>query len=156
VRLALYQPEIPQNTGTLLRLGACLNIGIDIIEPCGFVFSDQRLQRSGMDYIQECNYERHSSWIDFYQNQKARLILLTPAAQVSYYEFPFHPDDTLLLGRESDGVPQEVAILCPYHLQIPMVPQRRSINISLAASMVLGEALRQTKGFPYAQSSPKT
>jgi len=150
VRIALYQPEIPQNTGTLLRLGACLNVGIDIIEPCSFVFSDQRLQRSGMDYIQECNYHRYPSWSDFYHNQQTRLILLTPAARIPYYDFNFQSDDTLLLGRESDGVPQEVATLCSYHLLIPMIPKRRSINIALAASMVLGEALRQTKGFPHA------
>lgn len=150
VRIALYQPEIPQNTGTLLRLGACLNVGLDIIEPCGFVFSDQRLQRSGMDYIQECDYRRHPSWVDFYQNCKTRLILLTPAAQTPYYDFAFQSDDTLLLGRESDGVPSDVATLCPYHLQIPMIPRRRSINIAIAASMVLGEALRQIKGFPHA------
>lgn len=78
MRIALYQPEIPQNTGTLLRLGACLKVGIDIIEPCGFVFSDQRLQRSGMDYIQECDYQRYASWDHFYQNKKSRLVLLTP------------------------------------------------------------------------------
>lgn len=150
MRLALYHPEIPQNTGTLLRLGACLNVGLDIIEPCGFIFSDQRLQRSGMDYIQECDYKRHVSWEEFYQNQKNRLILLTPSATIPYYDFSFQSEDTLLLGRESDGVPEEVSTLCPFHLQIPMVPRRRSINIALAAAMVLGEALRQTKGFPNA------
>ena len=148
MRLALYQPEIPQNTGTLLRLGACLNVGVDIIEPCGFIFSDQRLQRSGMDYIQKCHYKRHISWDEFYKNQKNRLILLTPSAEIPYYDFVFHPEDTLLLGRESDGVPHNVLTSCAIHLQIPMVPQRRSINIALAATMVLGEALRQTKGFP--------
>lgn len=149
MRVALYQPEIPQNTGTLLRLGACLNVGIDIIEPCGFVFSNQRLQRSGMDYIQECDYRRYPSWSDFHHHHQSRLILLTPAAHIPYYEFSFQTDDTLLLGRESDGVPQEVAALCPYHLLIPMAPERRSINLALATSMVLGEALRQTKGFSY-------
>ena len=149
MRIALYQPEIPQNTGTLLRLGACLKVGIDIIEPCGFVFSDQRLQRSGMDYIQECDYQRYASWDHFYQNKKSRLVLLTPSASIPYFEFAFQAEDTLLLGRESDGFPQEVVALCPHQLKIPMVAQRRSLNIALAASMVLGEALRQTKGFPH-------
>jgi tRNA (cytidine/uridine-2'-O-)-methyltransferase len=151
IRLALYQPEIPQNTGTLLRMGACLGVGIDIIEPCGFALSDARLKRAGMDYLKHVIYDRFSQFDQFLheQNQQSRrVILLTPKAPTIYIRFQFRPDDTLLLGRESDGVPESVEDKLDYHIKIPLVAHQRSLNIAIAASMVLGEALRQTNLFP--------
>ncbi len=148
MRLALYQPEIPQNTGTLLRLGACLSVGIDLIEPCGFPLSDTRMRRAGMDYIELSNYRRHASWEDFRKATKARLVFLTPHATRSFLDFSFQPEDILLLGRESDGVPEEVSAEIQWHIKIPMVSGRRSINVALAASIVLGEGLRQTNLWP--------
>lgn len=151
IRLALYQPEIPQNTGTLLRLGSCLGIPLDIIEPCGFGLSDARLKRAGMDYIDPSQYQRHVSFQAFYDHQQAtsrRLVLLTPHTQTSYLEFSFTPKDTLVLGRESDGVPDALLPQLPHQITIPMVPGRRSLNVAIAGAMVIGEALRQTQAFP--------
>ena len=146
IRLALYQPEIPQNTGTLLRAGACLGVELDIIEPCGFGLSDARLKRAGMDYVEIAHYTRHVSWKAFKekaQEGQKRLIYLTPHSPISYTNFEFTPQDILILGRESDGLPEDVAQEIPYHLTIPMVEGRRSLNVALAGAMVLGEALRQ-------------
>jgi tRNA (cytidine/uridine-2'-O-)-methyltransferase len=151
IRLALYQPEIPQNTGTIFRMGACLGVGVDIIEPCGFGLSDNRLKRSGMDYVEHVDYRRFSDFDHFFNDTKEhsrRIILLTPAASMSYVKFQFNDQDTLLLGRESDGVPDSVKDRIDHHIQIPLLPDRRSLNVALAASMVLGEALRQTNLFP--------
>lgn len=149
IRLALYQPEIPQNTGTLFRVGACLGVGIDIIEPCGFGLSDARLKRSGMDYLDHVDYKRFSHFEEFLKEQQdRRVILLTPDAATLYTHFHFMPADTLLLGRESDGVPHSIKEMINDHIKIPLVAQRRSLNIAIAASMVLGEALRQTNLFP--------
>ncbi|MBY0377588.1 MAG: tRNA methyltransferase, partial [Gammaproteobacteria bacterium] len=109
MRLALYQSEIPQNTGTLMRLGACVGVGIDIIEPCGFVWDDARLKRAGMDYMELANVTRHSSFEEFLGNiTPARLILLDTKATTDYLDFEFHPDDILMVGREGDGVPDDV------------------------------------------------
>jgi len=152
MRIALYQPEIPQNTGTLLRLGACLNVSLDIIEPCGFIFSDRRLMRSGMDYIDHADYQRHDSWDTFSHwavNAQKRIILLTPAASVPYYQFPFQSDDILLLGQESQGVPLCLAKTLPHQVAIPMRHHVRSLNLATSAAMVIGEALRQTHEFPH-------
>lgn len=147
IRLALYQPEIPQNTGTLLRAGACLGVQLDIIEPCGFGLSDARLKRAGMDYVEIANYTRHTSWQSFkekaHENHN-RLVYLTPHSKVSYTDFEFSSKDILILGRESDGIPDGVTQDIPHHITIPMVEGRRSLNVALAGSMVLGEALRQT------------
>ena len=151
MRLALYQPDIPQNAGTLLRLGACLGIGIDIIEPTGFLFSDSAFRRAGMDYLAAAEYRRHESWTTFLAVQKAarvRLILLSSKATQPYTEFAFAANDVILLGRESAGVPDDVREAVDAALRIPLKPGLRSLNVALAASMVLGEALRQTKGFP--------
>ncbi len=146
IRLAQYQPEIPQNTGTLLRAVACLGVELDIIEPCGFGLSDARLKRAGMDYVELSQYTRHVSWEAFQENAQAqnrRLVYLTPHSDLSYTDFEFSPHDTLILGRESDGIPENISAQIPYHIIIPMIEGRRSLNVALAGAMVLGEALRQ-------------
>jgi len=152
MRIALYEPDIPQNCGALIRLGACLGVAVDIIEPCGFLFSDKGLKRAGMDYVDSADIVRHPSWARFYeghrQNGAGRLILLTSKGADPYTGFAFSPGDTILLGRESAGVPQEVHDAVDARLLIPMRPGMRSINVAQAAAMVVGEALRQTKGFP--------
>lgn len=151
MRLALFQPEIPQNTGTLMRLGACLGVPLDVIEPCGFIWNDQKLRRAGMDYIELANVERHVSWSKFYEAKRlssARIVLLDAKAEESFVSFRFRPDDILLLGQESLGVPQEVAKMVQAQIVIPMRPDCRSLNVAVSAAMVLSEALRQTNQFP--------
>jgi tRNA (cytidine/uridine-2'-O-)-methyltransferase len=152
MRIALYEPDIPQNCGALIRLGACLGLPVDIIEPCGFLFSDKGLKRAGMDYVDSADVVRHASWQRFLaghrQKGAGRLVLLTSKAAHPYTGFAFIPDDTILLGRESAGVPEEVHDAVDARLLIPMRPGLRSINVAQAAAMVVGEALRQTKGFP--------
>jgi tRNA (cytidine/uridine-2'-O-)-methyltransferase len=148
MRLALYQPDIPQNTGALLRLAACLGVGVDIIEPCGFVWSDARLRRAGMDYLDQVAVVRHASWQAYRATRKGRLALLTTRAATPYTAFEFRPGDTLLLGRESAGAPPEVHRAADARLSVPMTPGARSLNVALVAAMVLGEALRQTGDFP--------
>jgi len=152
MHLALYQPDIPQNTGTLLRTTACLNIGADIIEPCGFVFSDRHLRRSGMDYLDFAEIERHVSWDAFRAKRQAdegrRIVLLTTKGADIYTDFAFQPTDILLLGSESAGVPEDVHKAVDARVTIPMAAGARSLNIAIAAAMVLGEALRQTNAFP--------
>jgi tRNA (cytidine/uridine-2'-O-)-methyltransferase len=147
MRLALYQPEIPQNAGTLMRLAACLGVPLDIIEPCGFIWQDQKLQRAGMDYIELANIQRHASFATFRQAQPQRLILIDTKAATSFLDFNFEKDDILLLGKESVGVPDEVFQAIPHRLVIPMVEGRRSLNMAVAGAMVISEALRQTGGF---------
>ena len=149
MRLALYQPDIPQNAGALLRLGACLGVPVDIIEPCGFVLDDARLKRAGMDYLGAADWRRHASWAAFWRDRPAgRLLLLTTRADRRYDGFAFAASDTILVGRESAGAPEEIHRACDARLRIPMRPGMRSLNVALAAAMVLGEALRQTEGFP--------
>jgi tRNA (cytidine/uridine-2'-O-)-methyltransferase len=148
MRLALYEPDIPQNAGALIRLGACLGVALDIIEPCGFLFSAAGLRRSGMDYLELADVTRHASWAAFQETQRGRLILLTSKAEASYIDFAFAPGDTILLGRESAGVPDEVHAAADARLRIAMRVGLRSLNVAQAGAMVLGEALRQTKGFP--------
>ncbi|PKU23917.1 tRNA (cytidine(34)-2'-O)-methyltransferase [Telmatospirillum siberiense] len=149
MRIALYQPDIPQNTGTILRLAACFGVGVDVIEPCGFVWDDRRLRRAGMDYLELAQLRRHESWTAFLGNRPAgRLVLLSTRADAPHFSFAFRPDDILLLGRESAGVPDEVHDLADERLRIPMVAGARSLNVALSAALVLGEALRQTDGFP--------
>ena len=151
MRLALFQPDIPQNTGTLLRLGACIDLPLDIIEPCGFVFSEKALKRAGMDYLDISTYRRHDSWEDFLQYRAAhpeeygRLVLMTTHAAQPYYDFKFEANDIILMGRESAGVPDAVHALADARLLIPMNPQARSLNMAVAAAMVVGEACRQKK-----------
>jgi len=148
MRLALYEPDIPQNAGALLRLGACLGVPLDIIEPCGFLLSDRRLKRAGMDYLAAATLVRHPSWASFWGQRSGRLVLLTTRGPTPYHRFAFRPDDTLLLGRESAGVPETVHRAAEARLSIPLRPGLRSLNVALAAAMVLGEALRQTAQFP--------
>ena len=148
MRLALFEPDIPQNAGALLRLGACLGVPVDIVEPCGFVLDDRRLRRAGMDYLDRVEMVRHRSWPAFAQARTGRLVLLTSAGTVPYHEFVFAPDDILLVGRESAGAPETVHAAADARVRVPMRPGLRSINVALAAAMVLGEALRQTRQFP--------
>jgi len=149
LRLALYQPDIPQNTGAMLRLGACLGVGIDIIEPCGFVFTDRGLKRSALDYAAHADVSRHIDWHAFRSvTSPRRLVLLSTKADRSYLDHEFTTSDTLLLGRESGGVPQEVHEAASARLRIPIREPTRSLNVALAAAMALGEALRQINGFP--------
>ena len=148
MRLALYEPDIPQNAGSLMRLGACLGVGIDIIEPCGFLLSDRNFRRAGMDYLQSADIQRHHSWGRFQQGLQNRLVLLTTRGDMAYTNFAFAPADTLLLGRESAGVPQPVHEAADARLLVPLRAGLRSLNVAQAAAMVLGEALRQTALFP--------
>lgn len=154
MRVALFQPDIPQNTGTLLRLGACLDVPLDIIEPCGFIFNEKAMRRAGMDYLEMADYKRHNSWTDFLEYRKqnpeqyGRIILLTTKASVPYTEFEFKENDIILMGRESAGVPEEVHQTADARLIIPMNEKARSINVAVSAVMVIGEALRQTNLFP--------
>lgn len=144
MRIALYQPEIPQNVGTLIRLGACIGIGVDIIEPTSFVWSDKYLKRAGMDYIDMANVTRTPSWPEYLlQNSSKRIVLLDTKATTNFYEFNFMKNDILLLGKESIGVPDEVFNTLP-SVKIPMLANRRSLNVAIAGAMVLTEALRQT------------
>lgn len=142
-RLALYQPDIPQNAGTLMRLGACTGVGLDIIEPCGFILDDKRMKRSVMDYADHADVTRHVSWGAFQAQRRGRLVLLTTRAAVPYTRVAYQPDDILLLGRESAGVPDDVHDAADVRVLIPMMPGTRSLNVAIAAAMVLGEVLRQ-------------
>ena len=149
MRLALFQPDIPQNAGALIRLGACLCIEIDLIEPLGFILDDRRLKRAHMDYLEHVRIRRHGSWDRFLEERPpGRLLLLTRAGDLRYTEFRFAPDDILLLGRESAGVPPQVHERADARIRVPLRPGLRSLNVAIAAAMVLGEALRQTEGFP--------
>lgn len=154
MRLALFQPDIPQNTGTLLRLGACLNLPIDIIEPCGFIFNEKAMRRAGMDYLDIATYRRHNSWQDFLSYRRehpaeyGRIVLLSTHSNLPYTDFKFQSNDIILMGRESAGVPEIVHNTADSRLLIPMTPQTRSINMAISAAMVVGEALRQTNLFP--------
>ena len=151
MRLALFQPDIPQNTGTMMRLCACVDLPIDIIEPCGFIFNDKAMRRAGMDYLEMVDYRRHDSWADFLQyradhpEEYGRIVLLTTHASQPYFDFEFKQNDIILMGRESAGVPEEVHQLADARLLIPMNEKARSINVAVSATMVVGEALRQTR-----------
>jgi tRNA (cytidine/uridine-2'-O-)-methyltransferase len=146
MRLALYQPDIPQNTGAMLRLAACFGLGVDVILPAGFIFDDKRMRRAGMDYIDQVEIARHPSWDAYRESRKdgnGRLLLLTTKGDRAYTDFAFQPEDTLLVGRESSGVPAEVAAAADARLVIPMRPGLRSLNVAMAAAIVTGEAMRQ-------------
>jgi tRNA (cytidine/uridine-2'-O-)-methyltransferase len=151
MQIALYAPDIPQNTGTVLRLCACLGVTAHIIEPAGFPISDRAFRRAGMDYLDAVTIRRHASWRDFEawrRQERHRLVLFTTAATVSYLDYSFATDDILLFGRESAGVPQEVHSAADARLSIPLRPGLRSLNVAVAAAMAVGEALRQTGGMP--------
>ncbi|TNE40849.1 MAG: tRNA (cytidine(34)-2'-O)-methyltransferase [Alphaproteobacteria bacterium] len=152
MRLALYQPDIAQNVGTMLRLAACMEISVDIIEPCGFPFGGQDLKRAVMDYAAHADVIRYMSFEKFVKNRsKGRLVLMTTKAATPYTGFSFRESDILLMGRESAGVPDDVHQAADHRLLIPMATGMRSINVAMAAAMVLGEALRQTGTFPALQ-----
>lgn len=149
MRLALFEPDIPPNAGTLIRLGACLDVPVDIIEPCGFPFSERSFRRASLDYLAQAEIRCHRSWQAFLAARgPGRLVLLTTKAPRAYTDFAFAPDDTLLLGRESSGVPEHVHAAADARLCIPMAPGLRALNVALAGAIVLGEALRQTGLFP--------
>ncbi len=150
MRLALYQPDIPQNTGTMLRLAACLSVTVAVIGPAGFDLSDRALRRAGLDYLGAAKILRYASFTVFEserQAARARLVLLTTHGTLPYTQFAFTEQDILMVGRESAGVPQEVHQVADARLVIPMSSGLRSLNVAVAAAMVLGEALRQTGGF---------
>lgn len=152
MRLALFEPDIPQNLGAFIRLSACTGAALDIIEPCGFPLDDRRMRRAAMDYFDRADLTRHASWTAFQrarldQPAPGRLILLTTQGPARFPDIAFRPDDILLLGRESAGVPPEVHAAADVGLRIPLRPALRSLNVALAAAMVLTEAMRQTSGF---------
>ena len=151
MRLALYQPDIPQNAGTLLRLAACMGLAADIVEPAGFPVSDRAFRRAGLDYLEKVSVVRHASFAAFEARRRAeggRLVLLTTGAETSYLDARFAPDDVLMVGRESVGAPPEVHDAAELRVAVPMLPELRSLNVAIAAAMVLSEALRQTGQFP--------
>jgi tRNA (cytidine/uridine-2'-O-)-methyltransferase len=147
MRIALFQPDIPQNTGTILRLCACLNVEAHIIEPAGFPVSDRHFRRAGMDYLDQVAIQRHDSWAKFAQWRREkgfRLILFSTKGALPYLDYRYEADDILLFGRESAGVPDDVAAAADARLVIPIAPGLRSLNVAMAVAMALGEALRQT------------
>ena len=151
MHIALYEPDIPQNTGTILRLCGCLGIEAHIIEPAGFPVTDRAFRRAGMDYLDQVALTRHGSFAAFEHWRRARsmaLVLITTQAQRSYLEHAFRENEVLLFGRESAGVPETVHRAADDRLRIPMREGMRSLNVAMAAAMVAGEALRQTGGFP--------
>lgn len=148
MRIALFEPDIAANAGTIIRLGACMGVAIDIIEPCGFPFGDVSLKRAGLDYLPRAAVRRHESWRAFLADRNGRLVLATTKADQSYTEFHYRSDDTLLFGRESAGVTADVAAAVDARVSIPMADGMRSLNVAVAAGMILGEALRQTGGLP--------
>ncbi|MET0314504.1 MAG: tRNA (cytidine(34)-2'-O)-methyltransferase [Hansschlegelia sp.] len=151
IRLALYQPDIPQNAGTLLRLAACLGLAVDIVEPAGFPVSDRAFRRAGLDYLDRVEIERHVSFATFEQARRGagrRLVLLTTRAETSFLDVSYGADDILMVGRESAGAPPAVHDAADLRVAIPMRAGLRSINVAVAAAMVISEALRQTAAFP--------
>jgi tRNA (cytidine/uridine-2'-O-)-methyltransferase len=150
MRIALYEPDIPQNTGTILRLCACLDAEAHIIEPAGFPVTDRAFRRAGMDYLDQVRLRRHGCFADFEawrREKRLRLVLLTTAAETSYLDHAYGDDEVLLFGRESAGVPEAVHQAADMRLRIPLRAGLRSLNVAMAAAMVAGEALRQTRGF---------
>lgn len=169
MRLALYQPDIPQNTGTILRMTACFGVPVDVIGPAGFDLSDRALRRAGLDYLSATDLTVHADWRAFLAVRSpagasaapagtaydaGRLILLTTHADLPHTDFEFHPRDCLLFGRESAGAPEYVHAAADTCLRIPIRPGLRSLNLAVAAAIVLGEALRQTNGFPPTPAAP--
>ena len=148
MRLALFEPDIPQNLGALIRLSACLATPLDVIEPCGFPVDDKRIRRAAMDYYDLAGVVRHASWAAFLRDRApGRLVLLTTAGTACFPDVAFAAGDTLLFGRESAGVPADVHQAADLRLRIPLQKGLRSLNVATAAAMVLSEGLRQTRGF---------
>lgn len=149
MRIALYEPEIAGNVGAVMRLGACMGAAVDLIEPLGFTWDDKRVRRAAMDYIDHVEVTRHAGFAAFRAAiAPRRLVLFTTKATQSVYDFSFAPDDVLLFGKESAGVPAQVAEACDARLRIPMRPEVRSMNLASSAALVLGEALRQSGSLP--------
>ena len=151
IQLTLFQPDIPQNTGAVLRLGACLGVSVNIIEPCGFLLEDKRLKRVGMDYTDAVNLIRHSSWNEFQSTRKShpgRLVLFTTKADTAHHAFCYRSNDMLLFGQESSGVPDYVHAAADHRVCIPISSRSRSLNLAQAAAIGLSEALRQTSTWP--------
>jgi len=150
LRIALYQPDIAGNTGTILRLAACLGLAVDIIEPAGFALSDRNLKRAGMDYIASTVMTRHIDWEafeTFRRDSGRRLVLASTKAETGHTDFAYRPDDILLFGRESAGVPDHVHDACDHRVRVLMAEGQRSINLAVSAGIVAAEAMRQTGGF---------
>lgn len=149
MRVALFEPEIAGNVGAVLRLGACLGVAIDLIEPMGFAWDDRRVRRTAMDYIDHVTVTRHADWDAFAQTLgDARIVLFTTKANSSLYDFQFAPDDVLLFGKESAGVPPHVVEASGARLRIPMRAEVRSMNLASSVALAMGEALRQVGGMP--------
>lgn len=148
MRLALHQPDIAGNVGTMLRLAACLGVGVDLIEPMGFAWDARALRRAGMDYAAGADVARHADWAAFEAQVTGRLVLLTTAGATPLPHARFRTDDVLLLGSESAGVPTAVHTRADLRVRVPMRPGFRSLNVAVTAALVLGEALRQTDGWP--------
>jgi tRNA (cytidine/uridine-2'-O-)-methyltransferase len=154
MRLVLFEPDIPQNTGAMMRLAACLGVGLDIIEPCGFLLDDRRLRRAGMDYLAQLDWRRWSGWQAYAEAMTAagpaagRLVLLTTRGVATHRDWRFRRDDRLMVGRETGGVPDAVHAAASGRIRVPMVAGARSLNVATTAAIVLAEALAQTDGFP--------
>ncbi|MBL8773156.1 MAG: tRNA (cytidine(34)-2'-O)-methyltransferase [Phenylobacterium sp.] len=155
MRLALFQPDIPQNLGAALRLTACLGVPLDVIEPCGFPLSDAAIRRAAMDYAALAQVKRHAGWTDFRAASagQGRLVLFTTRAAEPFHDFAFAASDILLFGRESAGVPEDVHVAADARLRIPIAPGARSLNVVTAAALALGEGLRQIRAFPAASAA---
>jgi tRNA (cytidine/uridine-2'-O-)-methyltransferase len=148
IEIALYQPDIPPNAATILRMGACFGLTVRIIEPAGFIWTDSAFRRAGLDYLDRARVIRHPSWEGFREQTRGqRIILMTTRATLPYTEFTFIPRDIILMGRETSGVPREVHASADARLVIPIVPGNRSLNVAIACAIVTGEALRQLNGF---------
>lgn len=149
MRIALFEPEIAGNVGAVLRLGACMGVAVDLIEPMGFAWDDRRVRRTAMDYIDHVDVRRHAGFEAFMATVgEARLVLFTTKSRQSAYEFTFKQEDILLFGRESAGVPAEVAAVCDAKVRVPMCPEVRSLNLATTTAIALGEALRQAGMLP--------
>jgi tRNA (cytidine/uridine-2'-O-)-methyltransferase len=150
LRLALFEPDIPQNTGALLRLAVCLGVEVDLIEPCGFLLDDRRVRRAALDYSAKLSIRRHASWESFLvdHDPRSRLVLMTTSGSVALHRFAFAAEDIILLGRESAGAPEAVHRAASARVVIPLHRPARSLNVALAGAIALAEALRQTGGFP--------
>ena len=159
LRLALFQPDIPQNAGTMLRMCACLGVAADIIEPAGFPVSDRHFRRAGMDYLEHVAIRRHVSWTTFDADRRAegaRLVLLTTRGAIRHTAFQYRPGDILMVGRESAGVPDEVHTAADGRVLIPILPAMRSLNVAVSAAIALGEALRQLDAYPSESSARRS
>ncbi len=148
IRLALFQPDIPQNAGAMMRLAACMQTPLDLIEPCGFTWDDRRVRRAGMDYIDHLDLTRHDCWASYRDASSGRLVLLTTAGETRHCDFAFAPDDRIMVGRESAGVPDDVRAAADARIRIPIRAGLRSLNVAQAAAIGLTEALRQTGRLP--------